>query len=64
VAEALAHSFDVRAVGPLIKALLDTSAEVRFWAAFALGELGDESALVPSNIWPPMTMALSQGWVA
>jgi HEAT repeat protein len=44
-AEALAHTFDARAVAPLIEALSSAATEVRFWAAFALGELGDETAL-------------------
>lgn len=39
-AESLQCSREPRAVGPLIEALRDSSAEVRFWAAFALGELG------------------------
>jgi HEAT repeat protein len=39
-AEALQCSHEPRAIGPLIEALRDASAEVRFWAAFALGELG------------------------
>jgi HEAT repeat protein len=33
------------AVQPLIAALSDPSAEVRFWAAFALGKIGDSRAL-------------------
>lgn len=45
VAEALADLRDPRAVPVLISALADESAEVRFWAAFALGELGDPQAL-------------------
>ena len=45
IAEALADLRDRRAVIPLIKALSDKSIEVRFWAAFALGELGDARAL-------------------
>lgn len=39
-AESLQCSCEPRAVGILIEALRDPSAEVRFWAAFALGELG------------------------
>lgn len=34
-----------RAVPPLVTALGDPSAEVRFWAAFALGELGSADIL-------------------
>jgi HEAT repeat protein len=44
-AEALADLNDDRAVVPLINALRDESPEVRYWAAFALGELGDPQAL-------------------
>jgi HEAT repeat protein len=39
-AEALAHMEDDRAVAPLIAALRDRYVEVRFWSAFALGQLG------------------------
>jgi HEAT repeat protein len=45
VAEALAGPQVRRAVPHLIAALGDASVEVRFWAAFALGELGDPKAL-------------------
>jgi HEAT repeat protein len=44
-AEALADIRDQRAVMPLIEVLKDTSVEVRFWAIFSLGELGNEQAL-------------------
>ena len=44
-AEALADLRDGRAVAPLLAALEDPAAEVRYWAAFALGELGDPQAL-------------------
>lgn len=44
-AEALADIADRGAVVPLIEALSDVSAEVRLWAAFALGRLGDAEAL-------------------
>lgn len=44
-AEALADLKDRRAVVPLIEVLKDMSVEVRFWATFSLGELGDEQAL-------------------
>jgi HEAT repeat protein len=44
-AEALAHSGDDHAVDSLITALGDPSAEVRFWASFALGQLGNKKAL-------------------
>lgn len=45
VAEALIWTRERRAVPPLIAALDDPSVEVRFWAAFALGEFGDPAAL-------------------
>jgi HEAT repeat protein len=44
-AEALADLRDPTAVDPLIAALSDELAEVRFFAAFALGEIGDTRAL-------------------
>lgn len=40
-AEALANMGATSAVVPLMAALRDASIEVRFWAAFALGEVGD-----------------------
>lgn len=44
-AEALIGPGEQRVVPPLIAALSDSSVEVRFWAAFALGQLGDSTAL-------------------
>jgi len=44
-AETLGSMCDERAILPLIKALSDHSVEVRFWSAFALGELGAVQAL-------------------
>lgn len=44
-AEALAHLADDRAAAHLVTALKDPSAEVRFWAAFALGQLRHQKAL-------------------
>jgi HEAT repeat protein len=44
-AEALGNIGHALAVAPLLAALEDTSAEVRFWAVFALGVLGDPQAL-------------------
>jgi len=44
-AEALGYLRDRVAVNPLLRILSDPSAEVRFWAAFALGEIGDQRAL-------------------
>lgn len=45
-AEALGHSRNKRAVNGLIESLTDRAATVRYWAAFALGEIGSASALV------------------
>lgn len=44
-AEALALLKDTRAVSALVDCLNDASAEVRFWSAFALGDLGDAQVL-------------------
>jgi HEAT repeat protein len=50
-AEAIGHLADrlgerePDALAALLHALRDPSAEVRFWAAFALGNLGDEAAI-------------------
>ena len=44
-AEKLGEFGDGRALEPLRAALKDPSAEVRFWAAFALGDLGNPRAL-------------------
>jgi HEAT repeat protein len=50
-AEALGHLADrlgdreSEVLAALLHALRDPSAEVRFWAAFALGNLGDEAAI-------------------
>lgn len=44
-AEAFTWHRERRAVQPLMAVLSDPSVEVRFWAAFALGELGDPAAL-------------------
>lgn len=46
-AEALGHAGDKSAVDGLLEALTDRAATVRYWATFALGELGSRSALVP-----------------
>lgn len=44
-AEVLGHFGGERALESLIAALADPSAEVRYWSAFALGEIGDPRAL-------------------
>ncbi len=43
-AEALAYLAAPESLDSLLRATQDPAAEVRFWAAFALGELGDERA--------------------
>jgi hypothetical protein len=45
VAENLAYYEDPRAIGALINSLADESSEVRFWAAFSLGQLGNASVV-------------------
>ncbi len=44
-AEALGDIRDTRSIVPLIAALKDASVEVRFWAIFALGQLGDAQVI-------------------
>jgi len=44
-AEALADNANIRAQAPLLECLDDPNAEVRWWSAFALGELGDAQCL-------------------
>jgi HEAT repeat protein len=44
-AESLVFAQSKRACNPLIRALADPSTEVRFWAAFALGQIGCRAAL-------------------
>lgn len=44
-AEVLAYLRDRQAVEPLLVTLEEESVEIRFWAVFALGELGDRRAL-------------------
>lgn len=45
VAEQFTNLRDDRAIAPLIAALNDPSVEVRFWAAYALGQLGGVEAI-------------------
>lgn len=44
-AEALANLAEVQSTPVLIGTLQDASSEVRFWSAFALGQLGDTRAI-------------------
>ncbi len=44
-AESLAYLRDPRAINELLKVLADASAEVRYWAVFALGQIGDAEVI-------------------
>ncbi len=61
-AEALTGPSERRAVPALIAALGDPSVEVRFWAAFALGELGDPAALSALQQLAQTDEATLPGW--
>ncbi len=61
-AESLAHLADRRAVAPLIGTLADESADVRFWAAFALGGLRDPRALPELERLARTDDAVVPGW--
>ncbi|HLK88362.1 MAG TPA: HEAT repeat domain-containing protein [Polyangia bacterium] len=61
-AEALTGPRSPRAVDPLIAALADPEAEVRFWAAFALGQLGDERAIPALEQLARSDTAVLEGW--
>jgi HEAT repeat protein len=61
-AEALIGPGERRAVPALIAALRDPSAEVRFWAAFALGELRDPAALSALQHLAQADKATLPGW--
>lgn len=61
-AEALTGPGERRAVPGLIAALADSSAEVRFWAAFALGELADPAALSALQQLAQSDEATLPGW--
>ena len=62
VAEPLALLGDNRAVLPLIAALRDSAVEVRFWAAFALGELKDPQALPELERLAATDESIMPGW--
>ena len=61
-AETLGNSLDLRALEPLIDALSDPAVEVRFWAAFAVGELGAEAALPELRRLAETDEAVLPGW--
>ena len=63
-AEALAGLSDRRAVPALITGLSDPAPEVRFWCAFALGELGDPFALAELERVTATDDAVVPGWGA
>ena len=61
-AESLGNLGDKRAVGPLIAVLKDASTEVRFWSAFALGQLQDRRALPELTRLANIDRAILDGW--
>lgn len=61
-AEVLGGRRERRALFPLLTALDDASAEVRFWAAFALGQLGDPYALTALERVVTTDQAVLPGW--
>ncbi len=63
-AEALSDINDSRAITPLIAALTDVSVEVRFWAAFALGKLGNRQALPELERLAATDETILPGWWA
>jgi HEAT repeat protein len=63
-AEGLAHKENAQIVPALIGALRDNSAEVRFWAAFALGQRGDPRALPELEQLVATDKAVVPGWWA
>ena len=61
-AEALAALSHRNAVAPLVAALSDPSAEVRFWAAFALGQLRSTRAVTKLKRLAATDRARVPGW--
>jgi HEAT repeat protein len=60
--DALANLGDARAVPALLAAIQDPSAEVRFWAAFALGQLGGPEVLPDLQRLVDTDDAVIPGW--
>ncbi|HLZ63990.1 MAG TPA: HEAT repeat domain-containing protein [Ktedonosporobacter sp.] len=61
-AEALGNRGERQAMLPLLAALDDTPVEVRFWATFALGQLGDPKALEALEHIAATDQAILSGW--
>lgn len=61
-AEALGLLGDTHAVAQLIGCLRDKSVEVRFWSAFALGQIGDRRALPELKRLATTDEELLPGW--
>lgn len=61
-AEALAYLNARESVGTLMAGLGDPAAEVRFWCAFALGHLGDNSALPALHRLATSDGEVALGW--
>jgi HEAT repeat protein len=67
-AEALGHLADRlgeherEVLGALLHALRDSSPEVRFWSAFALGNLGDEAAIPALELLAARDEESVPGW--
>jgi HEAT repeat protein len=63
-AEALAYLQDSRAIPALLVALRDRAVEVRFWSAFALGELGAWQAVPELEQLARVDHTVLPGWWA
>ena len=63
-AEALGALKDGKAFEFLLRNLSDTSVSVRFWTAFALGELGDQRAVPSLKTLSETDNSILEGWWA
>ena len=61
-AEALAHCHRKESHDVLLAGLLDPSKEVRFWCAFALGEMGDRRAIPTLKRIVATDKRIVKGW--